>query len=223
MTSYLTCTNCGQKSPDSAGRCKNCGRAFGRAEPAPGNSGLKRDTIPVAVLLAGAAFLVFAAFKLWPAFATTPASTPAESTAVAAPRETTTVATAPPTPAPKPAAVAPADTVRAATQAPARKPESPPPAPDSVVRVRDTAATTPTPPPAEAEPVTIDVAHQRIAQVPAFLRAEPSKSGAVVRILQAGEVVTVDSLVQGWYRVVTDSQGVGYVGQQYLDTLPPRR
>jgi uncharacterized protein YgiM (DUF1202 family) len=76
-------------------------------------------------------------------------------------------------------------------------------------------------PTAQAEPVSIDVALQRIAQVWANVRAERSNTAAIVRVLNPGEVVAVDSLQQGWYRVVTD-QGVGYVDQHYLDTLPPK-
>ena len=74
---------------------------------------------------------------------------------------------------------------------------------------------------APPEPVAIDAAHQRIAQVWANVRAEPGNTAAVLRVLHPGEVVAVDSLQQGWYRVVTD-EAVGYVDQQYLDTLPPR-
>jgi uncharacterized protein YgiM (DUF1202 family) len=76
----------------------------------------------------------------------------------------------------------------------------------------------PTAPPA---PVSIDPARQRYAQVWANLRAERSTTAPVLRVLHPGEVVAVDSLQEGWYRVITDQQTVGYVDQQYLDTLPP--
>jgi uncharacterized protein YgiM (DUF1202 family) len=75
----------------------------------------------------------------------------------------------------------------------------------------------PTPPP---EAVSIDAAHQRFAQVWANVRAERSNTAPVLRVLHPGEVVAVDSLQQGWYRVVSD-EAVGYVDQHYLDTLPP--
>jgi uncharacterized protein YgiM (DUF1202 family) len=84
--------------------------------------------------------------------------------------------------------------------------------------VRDTAG--PVAPTAPPEPVSIDAAHQRFAQVWANVRAERSNTAPVLRVLHPGEVVAVDSLQQGWYRVVTD-QAVGYVDQHYLDTLPP--
>jgi hypothetical protein len=31
----------------------------------------------------------------------------------------------------------------------------------------------------------------------------------------------VDSLREGWYRVVVDGQGVGYVYREFLDSVPP--
>jgi uncharacterized protein YgiM (DUF1202 family) len=76
-------------------------------------------------------------------------------------------------------------------------------------------------PTAPPEPVRIDAAHQRYAQVWANVRAERRNTAPVLRVLHPGEVVAVDSLQQGWYRVVTDQQAVGYVDQHYLDTLPP--
>ena len=53
------------------------------------------------------------------------------------------------------------------------------------------------------------------------VRADRSNTAAVIRILRPGEEVLVDLLKQGWYRVVTDSQALGYVDQRYLDTVPP--
>jgi uncharacterized protein YgiM (DUF1202 family) len=77
-------------------------------------------------------------------------------------------------------------------------------------------------PSAAPEPATIDPAHQRYAQVWANLRGERNSTAPILQVLHPGEVVAVDSLQQGWYRVVTDQQAVGYVDQQYLDTLPPK-
>ncbi|HEY7682345.1 MAG TPA: SH3 domain-containing protein [Gemmatimonadales bacterium] len=85
--------------------------------------------------------------------------------------------------------------------------------------MKDTAG--PVAPTAPPEPVSIDASRQRIAQVWANVRAERSNTAPVVRVLHPGEVVAVDSLQQGWFRVVTD-QGMGYVDQHYLDTLPPK-
>lgn len=79
----------------------------------------------------------------------------------------------------------------------------------------------PATPAVAAAPVGIDPAHQRYAQDWVKLRSEPSNAAAVLRVLQPGEIVTVDSLLDGWYRVVSDQQAPGYVDRQYLDTLPP--
>jgi len=75
-------------------------------------------------------------------------------------------------------------------------------------------------PTAPSEPVGIDAAQRRFAQVWANVRAQPSSTAPVLRVLHPGEVVAVDSRQQGWYRVVID-EGVGFVDQHYLDTLPP--
>lgn len=77
-------------------------------------------------------------------------------------------------------------------------------------------------PPAPAARASIDPVHERYAQQWVKLRAEPTNTAAVLRVLQPGEVVRVDSLQDGWYRVAIDSQAVGYVDRQYLDTVPPR-
>jgi SH3-like domain-containing protein len=43
----------------------------------------------------------------------------------------------------------------------------------------------------------------------------------VVKVLRPGEPVLVDSLSEGWYRVVADGEGVGYVYGRFVDTVPP--
>lgn len=224
MTSFLTCTNCLQKSPDSATKCKHCGRAFGRAPERPGDSGSRGTSISIAGIVVLTALVIFAAFRFWPSFGATAAAVPPESTSVAAPRETTAVAAGAPAPAttPKPPAAAPADTTRAVAPASSQPPAATrPQARDTTTPPADTAR--PEPSQAAAEPISIDPAHQRIAQVYANMRAEPNNTATILRVLTPGEVVSIDSLAQGWYRVVIDSVSVGYVGQQYLDTLPPRR
>ena len=90
--------------------------------------------------------------------------------------------------------------------------ESPPPPSDSTRQV----ASTPT-----AEPVDAGAVQRRYASTWMNVRADRSNTAPVIRILRPGEVVLVDGLKQGWYRVVTDRQAMGYVDQRYLDTLPP--
>lgn len=208
--SYLTCTNCGQKSPGEATKCQHCGRTFGRPPERPGDSGTPGSWIPIAVLLAGAALAILAAYELWPRFSVAPPAAPPDTATVAAPPPA-------PVPAPKESRAAPVDTVRAAAPSPSRPPEQSRPS------VADTAqVVAPAAPAAPPESLSIDVAYQRYAQVWANLRAERSNTAPVLVVLHPGEVVAVDSLEQGWYRVVTEQQTVGYVFQEYLDTLPPR-
>ncbi len=208
--SHLTCTNCLQRAPVEAAKCPHCGRPFGRLPQRAEGSGSRRRSTSVAVLLAGAALIILAAQQLWPKLSVAPSDAPS-----AAPPETPSVSTPPPptpAPAPKQAHPAPVESVRAVPQTPSRPPA------ESRRPVRDTAA--PSAPTAGPEPVSIDAAHRRFAQVWANLRAQPSDTAPVLRVLHPGEVVAVDSLQQGWYRVVID-QAVGYVDQHYLDTLPP--
>jgi SH3-like domain-containing protein len=71
------------------------------------------------------------------------------------------------------------------------------------------------------EPLGTVAAQRRYASTWTNVRADRSNTAPVIRILRPGEVVQVDSLKQGWYRLVTDEQATGYVDQRYLDTLPP--
>jgi uncharacterized protein YgiM (DUF1202 family) len=53
------------------------------------------------------------------------------------------------------------------------------------------------------------------------VRRGRNPSARVIRVLKPGEAVLVDSLRQGWYRVLIDGRKVGYVYRSYLDTVPP--
>jgi len=203
--SYLTCTNCGQRVPGDATKCRHCGRPFGRPIQRAEGSGSSLRSTSVAVVLVGVALIILAAYELWPRLSAVPSPAPPKTPSVA-----TLPRPAPAAPAQSPAA--PAESVRRAPPAPSRPAgELRPPAGDTAGPVAPTA------PP---QPVSIDATHRRFAQVWANLRAEPSSTAPVLRVLHPGEVVAVDSLQQGWYRVVTDTS-VGYVDQHYLDTLPP--
>src|SRR5512143_3812597 len=210
--SHLTCTNCLQKSPVEATRCKHCGRDFGRPPARPGDRGSRRSWLPAIVLLAAAALVVVGAYTWWPGVTATPSAAAPEATAVSAP----------PPLAPKASPTAPAEGTPVVAPSAKRPPrDSAPRTADTARPVTDTAR--PVAPTRAPGPVNIDPAHQRYAQVFVKLRAEPSNTAAVLRVLQPGEVVTVDSLQDGWYRVVMDEQAVGYVDRQYLDTMPPAR
>lgn len=198
-TSFLTCTNCGQRSSDTK-RCKHCGQVFGRAPEAMHESTSKRGWRPIVVI--GVVVIIAAGVWQWKQ---TPrvAPTVADTTTISAPADTTTV-TIP---------AAPIDTPRAVAPAPVELPKATVP--------QETVATKPVAPAPAPARVAFDAEHQRYAQTWANVRAERNSTAPVLQVLDRGEVVAVDSLEGGWYRVTTDRPTVGYVDQQYLDTLPP--
>jgi len=53
------------------------------------------------------------------------------------------------------------------------------------------------------------------------VRAGRSGSSEAVRILDPGELVGVDSLGRGWYRVLVDGVPVGFVDRSFLAPAPP--
>lgn len=53
------------------------------------------------------------------------------------------------------------------------------------------------------------------------VRAGRSGSSEAVRILNPGELVGVDSLGRGWYRVLVDGVPVGFVDRSFLAPAPP--
>jgi hypothetical protein len=62
---------------------------------------------------------------------------------------------------------------------------------------------------------------RRYARTWVSIREARSDSAPAVRTLEPGEVVQVDSLSQGWYRVVVSGRTVGYVDGGYLDVEAP--
>lgn len=63
--------------------------------------------------------------------------------------------------------------------------------------------------------------HRRWARTWVNVRAGRSGSSEAVRILNPGELVGVDSLGRGWYRVSVDGVPVGYVDRSLLAQAPP--
>jgi len=62
---------------------------------------------------------------------------------------------------------------------------------------------------------------ERFARTWVNLRDGRSAAAATVRTLRPGERVLVDSLADGWYRVVVDGRTEGYVDRSYVDEAPP--
>jgi len=62
---------------------------------------------------------------------------------------------------------------------------------------------------------------ERFARTWVNLRDGRSGSAPTVRTLRPGERVLVDSLADGWYRVVVDGRTEGYVDRSYLDEVAP--
>lgn len=192
---FLTCTNCGQRSSDTK-RCKHCGRPFGRTPQPTDASPPTRSRLPGIAMIGLVAIIAVGIWRWQQRPLVAPVVVIPETTIVSAPPETTAAAPAPATPPPVQQEVTPA-------------------APVDTVRPAVPARAEPTP------PVTIDLTRQRYANTWANVRAERSSTSAVLQVLDRGEIVAIDSLEGGWYRVTTDRPTVGYVDQQFLDTLPP--
>jgi hypothetical protein len=139
-------------------------------------------------------------------------------------------------PRPEAAPVAVADTVRgdtvrrdstppAAAVIPAQKPPPPKPVPtrsqpqpqqqpEPISPSRRPAAA----PEAQAAPAAGQ--EQRYATVFVNVRRSPSAGSTTVAVLNPGDVVWVDSLRRGWYRIIRDGRVLGYADRRYLSTTP---
>lgn len=194
---YIKCPSCGQKALSVATRCPHCGLAFETQLFRHPESGSKRSRTPLGLLLAAVVVLVLVVNGVRPKFSIAP---------TVAPPATTKVSAAPSRPQPlREPVAAKAESVR--SPSPAHPPIS-----DSARSVTPTS---------EGVAVGAVVAQRRYASTWMNLRTERSNRAPVIRILRPGEVVLVDLLEQGWYRVVTDRQALGYVDRRYLDTSPP--
>lgn len=218
---YTVCSKCGQNALPVATRCPRCGNPFeeqfmGRTiqPPAPRKA-------PVLVLVAGAALTLFVANALMQRL-----STPAEQAGMTLPPKEKVA------PSPAPRAEPPSQAVAATTESlpAAPKPEPKPPA-DSVARPATSALAVQAPAPAPA-PVRAPAPaaserererpddSRRYATTWINVRATRRNSAAILRVLRPGEAVQVDSLSQGWYRVVSTGSEPGYVDRRLLDTAP---
>ncbi len=159
----------------------------------------------------------------------------ADSVAREAPADRTAQRAEPPRPAPRsePAAPPPTRRVDTAPAAPARPVRQPSDTVQPVVTPSRSDTTRPavrqpdispvasadSPPSAAPSPSGGPI--QRYARTWVNVRAGRSGGTALVRTLRPGEAVLVDSLDQGWYRIVVDGRTDGYVDQAYLDEAAP--
>ena len=199
--SYTICSSCGQKALRVATRCPRCGLAFeeqflsrARSTPKPRRAPLVLLIIGVVVALLGANALMR---RLTIASQRSPPVAPPGSAVIPAPATDTR-----PTPR---------------REIPSARIESPGPAPLPRVPV-DSPASAPRivelPAPAPVDRITTQ---RRYASTWMNVRAGRSKTAAVLRILSPGEAVQTDSLVRGWYRVVSDRLPPGYVDRRLLN------
>ena len=196
---YVNCPNCGQKALRVATRCPQCGLPFEsqfsqnlRLTPKPRRSLL-------GFLLAGAVIAALVAQEVWRRLPAPP-STPLPAVVV----DTTplTLPRSQPKPEPRP------------------QPKPPPPAPKESPPPTPVSPPTTAPAPATA-PAVLPGTQRRYANDWVNVRAERSNRAAVVQILRPHQMVLVDTLAQGWYRVVADQKGLGYVDSHFLSATPP--
>jgi hypothetical protein len=203
--SYLICPKCGQKALEVATRCPHCGLAFETQFFQHPPVGSKSRRKPVIYLIAGAVVIALAANELRERYSVVPPDV--------SPRAIV------PAPRPEPRPQAPKDSITASGESHSNATPVPVPAPVPPAPTVESAA--PAPPSPAAEP-TGTVATQRLyASTWMNIRAGRSSSAPVLRILRPGEAVMVDLLEQGWYRVVTDGRGLGYVDRRLLEESPP--
>lgn len=208
--SYTVCPNCGQNALSVATRCPRCGVAFESQfiQHAP----RRPRRVPVGLLLAGAVLTILAGNALWQRFGVAPRTTPIVRKPAPAP-----VAAPQRRPVRESLAQAP-ETVRAAPpEAPRVSVTQVAPPPVSHAPNPNAAAV----PVATAAPSPAHGAKTLYSSTWLNLRADRRSTAPVLRILRPGEVVRVDSLAQGWYRVVSVAEQPGWVDRRLLDTLPP--
>lgn len=192
---YVNCPNCGQKALGVATRCPQCGLPFESQFSQNLELAPKPRRSLLGFLVAGVVIAALIIQEVWRRLPAAP-STPLPPVAV----DTSPLPLAQPKPRPEPQAPPQG---QSAAPAPARvSPPAPAPVP-----------VTP--------PVNVQSAEERYANDWVNVRAERSSKAPVVQILRPGAMVLVDTLVQGWYRVVADQQVVGYVDSHFLQANPP--
>lgn len=206
--SYTVCPNCGQKALTVATRCPGCGAPIEAQFLRHSRTAPKEKQLPRGLLIGGVVILLLGGNAAWQLIRMRRAS--AVRPVVSAPASV--VQSAPESRAEPelPAVESPGAGLRAPV-------DSPGPA---LAPVPDTNLTMPSAraPRDTAGPLT---ANRWYASTWMNVRAGRSGSAPVVRVLRPGEVVQVDSLSQGWYRLVSGPEPLGYVDRRLLDSSPP--
>ena len=83
------------------------------------------------------------------------------------------------------------------------------------------AAAAPAPASTPARSLPIPSGLRRYAQTWVNVRGDRTRSAPTVAMLNPGDAVTVDSLVRGWYRVLSHGRTLGYVHRSMLDVSRP--
>lgn len=208
---YTICPNCGQKALPVATRCPGCGSPLETQFLRHTATAPKPKRIPRSLLVAGAVVTMLGvnavAQLITRAQRQTPAATPTELAPLAEPA----AAPRPRDASPIPSAVNPDTALAPVLESPS---ESLPPGPDTVASTVSIA-------PRSEDTSAVSSGERLYASTWMNVRAGRSGGAPVLRILRPGEGVQVDSLRQGWFRLVSGPEPLGYVDRRLLDSSPP--
>ena len=238
---YIECPKCHQRALSIATQCPRCGQEFLTEHPKPlveepeGRPQLRLMLAVGGALLGGlllvalAVMLVVAVVRRHsssdglappPVLSASPDSAPVidtrDSGRVTAQSDTAPTVSSPPG---VQASAKARDSTPPVAPAPSRKKTAPKPRDDTVPAEP---APTPVAPSATAALPAVNGQVQRYAKDWVNVRSRRRPGAHIVRVLNRGQAVMVDSLSEGWWRVMIDGQAVGYVYRAYLDTVPPR-
>jgi ribosomal protein L37E len=199
------CPSCGKSALSVATRCPRCGYAFDarydrHIDPKP-----RRQRVPGGLLIVLAVLTVAAANFLWKS------GRVSLHDQTRAPRADSQATKVEPQPLSQPGVSPPAPvvsrpTVPAAAESVVTRPPVTAPAERVVSR--------------PTQPALPAIGERRFASTWINVRANRSNRSRVVRVLRPGEAVQVDSLGQGWYRIVSGE--IGYADRRLLAVSPPR-
>lgn len=208
MKDERICPSCGKAALPVATRCPKCGYAFELRYERPQPDTSRRTSLFVALLA-----LVIVALVASNALRRHGSRSPDESSHVAGiPAPATPAADSSTARAVTTPKTAPVTTALPEKPAPVAVAAQPAPAPAPAAR---------TPPPTRPAPVAGRSSGRRYATTWINVRSARNNRAPVLRVLKPGEAVSIDSLDQGWYQVVTADQVQGYADWRLLSDAPP--